>query len=89
MIGKCVCIKSYFNNPNSIIFHKDEIYEYTDQKFVTREMPDGYNVKFSKGEYIYFRKHQDVLAISGYGLFSTYFKTLKEIRKEKIEKIEK
>jgi len=90
MRSRCVCIKTYYNsdyNSNVPIFRNNETYEYTDQKFITREMPDGYNVMLSKGEYIYFRKHPDVLAETGYGMFNTYFRTLKEVRKEKLIKI--
>jgi len=82
MRSKCLCVKNY-NHP----FQKGEWYEYTDQKFVTREYPKGFNVQFSKGEYIYFRQHQDSLVSKGYGLFNTYFKTIKQIRKEKLNKI--
>lgn len=84
MRNKCICIKNYGNFET---FKKDNYYEYTDKHFVSREYPEGYNVQFSKGEYLYFRKYQDPLAEKGYGMFGTYFKTLKEIRKEKLKKI--
>lgn len=88
MRNKCVCIEDYFINNNvifSIIYKKGEYYEYTDEKFVTRELPEGYNVMFSKGEYIFFRKYQDPLSGKGFGMFSTHFKTFNEIRKEKLK----
>lgn len=90
MKNKCVCIEDYFNNDGvifSIIFKKGKYYEYTDSHFVSREYPDGYNVQFSKGEYIFFRKYQDPLSGKGFGMFSTHFKTFNEIRKEKLEKL--
>ena len=87
MISKCLCIKDYCNKFNKPIFKKGEIYEFTDQEFATREYPDGYNVCFFNHEYIYFRKNQDPLAEEGYGLFYTYFKPLKLIRKEKLNKL--
>lgn len=88
MTDKCLCINSYYTpTVNTIVFEKGKIYDFTDQKFVTREYPEGYNVCFFNGEYIYFRKYQDPLAETGYGLFSTHFKPILEIRKEKINKI--
>jgi hypothetical protein len=38
------------------LFIKNEIYDYTEQNFVSIEYPEVYNVKYSKVEYIYFRK---------------------------------
>jgi len=88
MINKCICIKSFYNDNGSSAFRKHIEYHYTDKMFITsREYPEGYNVKFSSGEYIFFRKFQDSLAPIGYGMFSTYFKTLKDIRKEKLNKL--
>ena len=90
MRGKCLCIKNYMSHPgrqNYCEFVKDSWYEYTDQQFVTREYPEGFNVKFYKSNYIFFRNHQDPKAEKGYSLFNTYFKTLKDIRKEKLNKI--
>ena len=89
MESKCLCVKNYYlRSPvNEAHFIKGKYYKYTDQQFVTRDYPEGYNVSFSKGEYIYFRKHQDPLAEKGFGLFNTYFRTIKEQRKEKIEKL--
>jgi hypothetical protein len=79
MKSKCICIKDFYSTITSdVTFIKDEIYEFTDDKFVTRNLPDGYNVCFDKGQYLYFKKHEE---------FSTYFKTIKEIRKEKLQKI--
>lgn len=94
MIDKCLCIKDYCDKFNKPIFKKCEIYEFTDQEFATRKYPDGYNVCFFNHEYIYFRKNQDTLTEYEYeyeyeyDLFSTYFKTLKQIRKEKLTKID-
>lgn len=87
MIDKCLCIKDYCNEFNKSIFKEGKIYEYTDQKFIKQYYPKGYNVYFSKGEYIYFTKYQNMLGYQGYRLFSTYFKTLKQIRKEKLNKL--
>lgn len=86
MRSKCLCVKDY-NTELFPEFLKGNHYEYTDQHFVTREYPEGYNVQFLQGNYIYFRKYQDPLTKKGYGLFSTYFKTLKNIRKEKLSQI--
>lgn len=72
MKKKCTCIKNYYGIDKKYpIFYQGDTYEYTDQKFVTREFPEGFNVQFSKGEYIYFRTHQDPLAERGFGMFST------------------
>lgn len=88
MRSKCICIKDYYNTKESIpTFRKGEIYEYTDQQFVTRDYPEGYNVKFYPGNYIYFRKHQDPKAEKGFGLFSTYFITVEELREDKLNQI--
>ena len=87
MRDKCICIKTYHTPKGFPIYSKNIIYEYTDQNYVTREYPKGYNVQFSKGEYLFFRKHQDPLAPNGYGIFNTHFKKLKELRKEKLEKL--
>ena len=89
MTNKCICIKSFYNNNTTVAFRKHITYEYTDKIFVSRELPEGYNVKFSKGEYLYFRKNQDPLTDKGYGMFSTHFKTMKIVRKEKLEKLNK
>lgn len=93
MKDKCICINDYYDKYNNNLPHlphykKGYYYEFTDEKFVTRELPEGYNVQFSKGEYLFFRKYQDILAEKGYGMFSTYFKPIKEIRKEKLKKLE-
>ena len=89
MRSKCLCIKTYYNSNGTTAFLKNKWYKYTHKTFTTREYPEGFNVQFHKGEYLFFRENQDPLAEKGYGVFSTYFKTLKDIRKEKIEKIEK
>jgi hypothetical protein len=89
MLNKCKCIKNYYNskyNQKFLIFRKNEIYEYTDTKFISRKYPDGVNVKFSNGEYIYFRKNETENEYD-YDLFKEYFKTLKQFRKEKLNKI--
>jgi len=88
MTSKCICIQSFYNDNGTVAFRKHLEYEFTDQHFVSREYPEGYNVCFSKGEYLYFRKYQDPLAPKGYGMFNTYFKTLKDVRKEKLKKIQ-
>ncbi len=36
---------------------------------------------------MFFRKYQDTLAEQGFGLFNTHFKTIKDIRKEKLNNI--
>jgi hypothetical protein len=86
MKNKCICIKDYYSSINSVTFIKDETYEFTDDKFVTRKLPDGYNVCFSKGEYLFFKKEKEISS-KNTNIFSTYFKTIKEIRKEKLQKI--
>jgi len=89
MRNKCICINNYYHskyNKNDSIFRKDEIYEYTNTLFVSRIYPEGFNVMFSKGQYIFFRKNE-VENDHDYDLFSEYFKTLKQIRKEKLNKI--
>lgn len=89
MVNKCICIKSFYNDNETVAFRKHIEYKYTDKMFTTREYPEGYNVMFSKGEYLFFRKYQDPSTPKGYSMFSTHFKTLKEIRKEKLNKISK
>lgn len=87
MKNKCICIKNYYSTVNSsITFIKDEIYEFTDDKLVTRKLPDGYNVCFSKGQYLFFKKQKDDSS-KNTNIFNTYFKTIKEIRKEKLKNI--
>jgi len=87
MRSKCLCHKTYYTN-GYLTFSKDKWYEYTTEKFVEREMPAGYNVQFSKGNWLCFRKNQDtLLSPKGFGLFNTHFKTFKDIRKEKIKQI--
>ena len=51
MKSKCVCIKNYYlrSTANAPHFEKGQIYEFTDQQFVKREYPKGFNVSFSKG----------------------------------------
>lgn len=90
MRNKCLCIKDYKskNNDKFPEFQENEWYEYTNQRFTSREYPEGFNVEFFKGNYLYFRKNQDPLAPKGYGLFETHFKTLKDIRKEKLMKLD-
>ena len=87
MRSKCICIKTFLNDNGTVAFSKHVEYQYTNKMFTSREYPEGYNVQFSKGEYIFFGKYQNPLAEKGYGMFSTYFKTLKDVRKEKINKI--
>jgi len=97
MRSKCICVKDYNGQeawapPNlqkynsQPEFSKGEYYEYTKNVLGYTE---GYNVQFSNGEYIFFRKGQDPLTGKGYRLFSKYFKTIKKIRKEKLEKLNK
>lgn len=85
MISKCICIKDYYVSldSNYPIYKNGEYYEYTDKMFVTRNYPAGYNVKFSKGEYLFFR----LKGLTKYGDFGAHFKTLKDIRKDKLNKI--
>jgi len=89
MRSKCLCIKDYTSPLNNKFpeFQIGEWYEYTDQKFVSREYPEGFNVQFYKGNYLFLRKNQDPLASKGYGVFKTHFKTIKDIRKEKLKQI--
>ncbi len=89
MRSKCLCVNDYYINfsSNSPTFNKDMWYEYTDQQFATRDYTEGFNVQFSNSEYIFFRILQDKSTIKGYGVFSTHFKTIKQIRKDKIIKI--
>lgn len=86
MRAKCVCINNWYDTTRSKYptFEKGKTYEYTDQQFVTREVPTGFNVEIGgifKGNYIYFKEEK------GYGCFHDYFKTLKDIRKEKLNKL--
>jgi len=87
MKNKCVCISSYFLN-KKIIFEKDGYYNYTEQQFVSRDYPPGYNVEFSKGEYLYFRiGSEETTFASSVPLFVKFFKTIKELRKDKLIQI--
>jgi len=85
MRAKCVCIEDWFDsNDNIPTFKEGKTYEYIDQQFVTREIPEGFNVEIVgclNGYYMFFKKEQ------GYGCFYDYFKTIKEIRNEKLNKI--
>ena len=89
MKSKCICIKNfYLRSPvNAPHFEKGVYYEYTDRKFTSRKYPEGYNVCVSKGEYLFFRLKKDPFSENYVNVFNTHFKTLKDIRKEKINVI--
>lgn len=83
MTDKCICIKDFFIR-TYLIYKKDVEYEYTNEKFInSHENVEGYCVQFSHKEYLFFSLQKSTL----YETFSDHFKTAKEIRKEKLNKI--
>ena len=89
MTDKCLCINTFYSpTTRSIVFEVGEMYEYTNKNvFYNGVVPIGYFVRFNKDELFYFRNIPYPETDNGYGLFSTHFKPLSEIRKEKIKKI--
>lgn len=66
---KVLCIE------DTQFFKKNSEYIITDQLFLLRHKKiGGYNVQINKGEYFFFNKDR----------FSRHFKTLSQIRKEKL-----
>lgn len=77
---KVFCVKSYNNHYYpGFCFFKGETYFYTNKLFTLRKRPKGFNVQFSTGEYIFF----DVDS------FKKHFKTITQLRKEKLNEIYK
>ena len=85
MKNSCLCIENYYLGTNKYpVFKKGNYYEYADEFFVKKYREGyGYNVSFSKGEYLFFSTcEEDIL---NYDYFRKYFRTLEDIRKEKLE----
>lgn len=88
-MNKCLCILKVPRSKNKFYdFEVGKYYNYTTNKFTSREYPEGYNVEICKGNYIYFRKHKDNKS-GTFGLFSKHFKTIQNLRKDKIKHLHK